>query len=150
MPDGAIGAMLIAGANRRAANPEAQLLAAGSAAGIAAIDVTYVMKRRIAPVYLLDAPGEVALLTLGWARHKRRKNSDAGTGKRRRGKMIENFRLVLSYEKNGRPLKTWICEGGASRRWHRECRSGGIQPQDFGALSLLNCAVRETLITGNA
>jgi hypothetical protein len=79
---GVIGAVLIAGANRRAANPEAQLLAAGSAAGLAAIDVTYVMKRRIAPVYLLDALGEVALLImLGWARHKRRKNSDAGTGK---------------------------------------------------------------------
>jgi hypothetical protein len=62
----AVGASLgLAGARRRV-TPELALLAAGSAAGLAAIDVVYVARRRIAPVYLLDALAEGALL-VGWA-----------------------------------------------------------------------------------
>lgn len=62
----AVGASLgLAGARRRV-TPELALLAAGSAAGLAAIDIVYVARRRIAPVYLLDALAEGALL-LGWA-----------------------------------------------------------------------------------
>ncbi len=62
----AVGASLgLAGARRRV-TPELALLAAGSAAGLAAIDIIYVARRRIAPVYLLDALAEGALL-LGWA-----------------------------------------------------------------------------------
>jgi hypothetical protein len=62
----AVGASLgLAGARRRV-TPELTLLAAGSAAGLAAIDVVYVARRRIAPVYLLDALTEGALL-VGWA-----------------------------------------------------------------------------------
>jgi hypothetical protein len=62
----AVGASLgLAGARRRV-TPELTLLAAGSAAGLAAIDVVYVARRRIAPVYLLDALAEGALL-VGWA-----------------------------------------------------------------------------------
>ena len=43
------------------------LVAAGSAAALAAIDTVYVAKRRISPVYLLDAVAEIALVA-GWAR----------------------------------------------------------------------------------
>jgi hypothetical protein len=43
------------------------LVAAGSAAALATIDVVYVAKRRISPVYLLDAIAEIALVA-AWAR----------------------------------------------------------------------------------
>jgi hypothetical protein len=43
------------------------LVAAGSAAALATIDTVYVAKRRISPVYLLDAVAEIALV-VGWAR----------------------------------------------------------------------------------
>ena len=45
--------------------PELALIAGGHAAGLAAIDVVYVAKRRIAPVYLLDAAVELPL-ALAW------------------------------------------------------------------------------------
>ncbi|HEV2106956.1 MAG TPA: hypothetical protein VGR16_01690, partial [Thermomicrobiales bacterium] len=52
----AIGAtLLIADRRERAATPEATVLATGSALGLTAIDVIYASKRRISPVYLLDA-----------------------------------------------------------------------------------------------
>ena len=57
-----IGGALLVAATRRRISPEARVLAAGSAAGLAAIDAYYVAKRRIAPVYLLDAVTELALL----------------------------------------------------------------------------------------
>jgi hypothetical protein len=41
--------------------PEIATLAVGSALGLAGIDVVYVAKRRIRPVYLLDALAEVLL-----------------------------------------------------------------------------------------
>ncbi len=44
---------------------EMALLGVGSAAGLTAIEVIYVARRRIAPVYLLDAVAELALL-IGW------------------------------------------------------------------------------------
>jgi hypothetical protein len=62
-----IGAAIGSAALRRRITPEIELLAAGSAAGLAAIDVIYVARRRIAPIYLLDALGE-ALLIGGWLR----------------------------------------------------------------------------------
>jgi hypothetical protein len=43
---------------------ETKGLALASAGGLTAIDVTYVAKRRIAPVYLLDAVAELALIAL--------------------------------------------------------------------------------------
>src|ERR687889_207512 len=46
------GALGLAGWRRRV-SPEVALVAAGSAAGLAAIDVVYVGRRRISPVYLL-------------------------------------------------------------------------------------------------
>jgi hypothetical protein len=58
----AVGASLgLAGARRRV-TPELALLAASSAAGLAAIDAVYVARRRIAPIYLLDALPEAVLL----------------------------------------------------------------------------------------
>jgi hypothetical protein len=59
---GVTGGVLITAARRRQVTPEIPLLAAGSAAGLAAIDITYVAKRRISPIYLLDALAELALV----------------------------------------------------------------------------------------
>jgi hypothetical protein len=64
------GVLMTAGRQRHMA-PEIPLLAAGSAAGLAAIDITYVAKKRISPIYLLDALAEVALV-VGWAIGRRR------------------------------------------------------------------------------
>ena len=62
-----IGCALALASRRRQLAPEVMLVAAGSAAALAAIDTVYVAKRRIAPVYLLDAVAEIALVA-GWAR----------------------------------------------------------------------------------
>jgi hypothetical protein len=58
------GTLLFAGARRRV-GPELRLLGAGTAAAFTAVDVIYTAKRRISPVYLLDAVAETALLA-GW------------------------------------------------------------------------------------
>jgi hypothetical protein len=58
-------AMWQAGRSRRV-TPEIVTVAAGSAAVLTAIDVVYVSKGRISPVYLLDAVAEVGLIG-GWA-----------------------------------------------------------------------------------
>jgi hypothetical protein len=64
---GAIGGVLVlAGRRRRALEPEPALLAAGSAAGLAAIDTIYSLRGRISKIYLLDAVVEVALVA-AWA-----------------------------------------------------------------------------------
>jgi hypothetical protein len=57
-----IGGVLLSGAGRRRVSPELLGLAAGSAAALAAIDIVYVAKGRIAPSYLGDAAAELALL----------------------------------------------------------------------------------------
>jgi hypothetical protein len=62
-----IGSALALASRRRQLAPEIVVVAAGSAATLAAIDIVYVAKRRISPVYLLDAVTEVALVA-GWAR----------------------------------------------------------------------------------
>src|SRR3954447_3194547 len=54
------GVIGLAGCRKRV-TPEVALLATGSAAGLAAIDVVYVARRRIRPVYLLDAAAEAGL-----------------------------------------------------------------------------------------
>ncbi len=59
-----IGAVLGLAARRGEATPEIALLAVGSAAGLAGIDVVYVAKKRISPIYLLDAVGEIVLIAL--------------------------------------------------------------------------------------
>ena len=58
----AVGGSLMVAARSHTVSREAQLLAAASAVGLSLIDITYVAKSRIAPVYLLDAIGELALL----------------------------------------------------------------------------------------
>lgn len=59
------GALWMAGKRGRVSR-EMRLVAAGSAAVLTAIDVIYVSKNRISPVYLLDAVAETALIA-GWA-----------------------------------------------------------------------------------
>jgi hypothetical protein len=59
-------ALALADRRRRLA-PELMIVAAGNAGVLAAVDIVYVAKRRISPVYLLDAVAELALLC-GWAR----------------------------------------------------------------------------------
>ena len=68
----AVGAALLSGARSGRITPELRGLAAGCAAGLAAIDTVYVARRRIAPTYLLDAAAQVAALTALAARARRR------------------------------------------------------------------------------
>jgi hypothetical protein len=58
----ASGAALLSGARSERVTPELRLLAAGCAASLAAIDIVYVARRRIAPTYLLDAAAQLAML----------------------------------------------------------------------------------------
>ena len=58
----AVGAGLIAAAARDRVTPELLTIATGCASGLAAIDIVYVARRRIAPTYLADAAIEIALL----------------------------------------------------------------------------------------
>jgi hypothetical protein len=60
-----IGAVLGMAGVQRSVNREMALLGVGSAAGLTAIDVIYVARHRISPVYLLDAVAELALI-IGW------------------------------------------------------------------------------------
>lgn len=76
---GVIGLVVgLAGARRRE-EPEIQLLAVGSALGLAGIDVVYVARRRISRIYLLDAVVEV-LLVGAWARAGRCPRGDGAGG----------------------------------------------------------------------
>lgn len=58
----AIGAGLVAAAIRGHADPALVVVAVASCAGLLVIDLTYVAKRVIPPVYLGDALAEMALL----------------------------------------------------------------------------------------
>jgi hypothetical protein len=59
----AIGAGLAHAASRRRAVPrELRTVAMTSAAGLTLIDLIFVARRRISPIYLLDAAAETALL----------------------------------------------------------------------------------------
>src|SRR3954451_14633345 len=62
-----IGCALALASRRRQLAPEIVLVARASAAALATIDTVYVVKRRISPVYLLDALAEIGLAA-GWAR----------------------------------------------------------------------------------
>ena len=61
---GVIGGVLTLAGRQRRVTPEIALLAGGSAAGLAGIDIAYVAQGRISPIYLLDAAAELALA--GW------------------------------------------------------------------------------------
>ena len=72
-----IGAVVGLAGIRRNVAPEIPLLGAGSAAGLAGIDVVYVSKRRIPPIYLLDALAELLLIdawALAWKAVRGRQN----------------------------------------------------------------------------
>ena len=63
----AIGITLARSGRRGRVHPDVALLAGLSAAALAAIDLVYVARRRISPVYLLDAVPEV-MLAVWWGR----------------------------------------------------------------------------------
>ena len=57
-----IGGVLILAGARDAITPEVIVLATGSAAALIWVDVNYVLKRVIAPIYLVDAAAEVVII----------------------------------------------------------------------------------------
>jgi hypothetical protein len=59
-----IGSVLISAGLRRKQNIEVPMLAIGSASGLAGIDIAYVAKKRIPPVYLMDALAETVFAVL--------------------------------------------------------------------------------------
>jgi hypothetical protein len=63
----AVGASLALAARGDPRRPETVALATGTAAGLGAIDVTYVAKGTISPMYLVDALAQGALIA-GWVR----------------------------------------------------------------------------------
>ena len=62
-----IGAGLVQGARNDRVTPELETIAIGSALGLTAVDLVYVSKRRISPIYLLDAVVHTAL-AIAWRR----------------------------------------------------------------------------------
>ena len=75
-----IGAVLIVAARRRQITLEILLLAVGSALGLTAIEVVYVSRGRISPIYLLDAAAELILAAIwfvAWWRERRQLQVDA-------------------------------------------------------------------------
>jgi hypothetical protein len=61
-----IGGTLLTAGLRRRITPEVRLLGMGTAAAFTLVDIIYTSRRRISPVYLLDAVAEVALVA-GWS-----------------------------------------------------------------------------------
>lgn len=59
---GVVGGVLLASARNGRVTPEIRALAMGSAAAFTAVDVYYVARGRIRPVYLLDAVAEAGLV----------------------------------------------------------------------------------------
>ncbi len=62
----AVGAGVLGAAASDRVTPEVKLIATGCAASLAAIDVVYVARGRIAPTYLADASVQLALLAALW------------------------------------------------------------------------------------
>lgn len=67
-----IGSVLALAGWRHRTTPEVAVLAVGSSAALAAIDVTYTVKGRISRVYLLDACANIMLIA-GWLVGARRR-----------------------------------------------------------------------------
>ena len=61
-----IGGVLLMAATRRRVSGEVTMLAVGAALALAAIDVVFVSRGVIPPVYLADAAAE-AVLSVAWA-----------------------------------------------------------------------------------
>jgi hypothetical protein len=67
-----IGAVLLSAWHSRRITSEVTLLAAGSALGLASIDLIYALSGTISSLYLADAIAELLLVALwlaGWRRH---------------------------------------------------------------------------------
>ncbi len=84
-----IGGTLLFAGRRRGVGPELRLLGAGSAAAFTAVDLVYTAKRRISPVYLLDAVAEAALIA-GWGLAEARSRAQADSTPRRLGLRLIN------------------------------------------------------------
>jgi hypothetical protein len=67
---GVVGAVVALSTKRQRMTPEIEVLAAGSALGLAAIDLVYVGSRRISPIYLVDAAIELGFVA-GWVAYRR-------------------------------------------------------------------------------
>jgi hypothetical protein len=66
-----VGGVLLLAARRNRVTPEIAALGIGCAASLTAIDVVYVSRKRIAPIYLADAVVELLCITawaLAWRR----------------------------------------------------------------------------------
>jgi hypothetical protein len=59
-----VGGVLVLAARRQRVTGEIAALGAGSALGLAAIDLVYALSRVISPVYLLDAAAEMGIVVL--------------------------------------------------------------------------------------
>jgi hypothetical protein len=59
---GAIGATLAVGSRHGDPGPELAVLGGGAAAGLAMVDIVYVARGRISPVYLLDGAVELGFV----------------------------------------------------------------------------------------
>lgn len=73
-----VGAVLLLGSRRSRWLPEFTLLAVGSALSLALVDIVGVAVRRISPVYLLDAVGELALVAAWVGAEQRPEYREAG------------------------------------------------------------------------
>lgn len=61
-----VGGALWRGAARKKISSDLKLIAAGAAAALAIVDIVYPAKRRISPVYLLDAAPELFMVGAWW------------------------------------------------------------------------------------
>jgi hypothetical protein len=62
-----VGASIGLAVTRERVTPEIRVLSVGSAAALASLDTYYVAKRRISPVYLLDAAINASLaIAVAW------------------------------------------------------------------------------------
>lgn len=84
-----IGGTLLFAGRRRSVGPEVRLLGVGSAAAFTAVDLVYTAKRRISPVYLLDAAAESALIA-GWAVAEARSRAQSASSPPRLGLRLIN------------------------------------------------------------
>ena len=76
----ASGGAMLSAALRRRDTPEIVGMAAGCAVGLAAVDAVYVAKRRISPVYLVDALVQLVFAAGLAARRGREPGSAGGAG----------------------------------------------------------------------
>ncbi len=72
-----VGGVLLMAAWRRRTTAEVVLLALGSAAALGAVDVVFVVRKVISPIYLLDAAAEAVLILMWLVALMMQKRSDA-------------------------------------------------------------------------